>query len=87
MSDFERQLRDYRLTTVGIVYRMPDYPILLQTFLWQCLDLPPEFPRVGSFLGYWEEHIKAQIHQVEVTVGGRLVPVQFTYGGHEYTLH
>ena len=33
------QLRDYRLTTAEILYRLPDHPDILQTYIWQDLDL------------------------------------------------
>ena len=45
-TDFEQQLSGRRLTTAEVVYYMPDHPALLQRFLWQTLDLPPEFPRI-----------------------------------------
>ena len=38
------QLKDYRLTTAEILYCLPDHPALLQTYVWQDLDLAPEFP-------------------------------------------
>ena len=44
MTEFEKQLHNYRLTTAEILYHIPDYPELLQTFIWQVLDIHPEFP-------------------------------------------
>ncbi|MCB1539184.1 MAG: aspartate-semialdehyde dehydrogenase, partial [Alphaproteobacteria bacterium] len=38
MSDIELLLHDYRLTTAEIFYHMPDYPALLQTYVWQDYD-------------------------------------------------
>ncbi|MBN8898877.1 MAG: Usg family protein, partial [Rhodospirillales bacterium] len=38
------QLKDYRLTTAEILYRLPDHPQLLQTYVWQDLDLAPQYP-------------------------------------------
>jgi uncharacterized protein Usg len=52
MSDFSRQLEDYRLTTAEILYRMPDHPSVLQTFVWQDLDLAPRFPILQKFLDF-----------------------------------
>ena len=37
-NDFKRQLEHYRLTTAEILYRIPDHPQLLQSFIWQDLD-------------------------------------------------
>ena len=53
-SDFARILEGYSLTTAEILYRMPDHQALLQTFIWQELDLHPRFPRLRSFLDFWE---------------------------------
>jgi uncharacterized protein Usg len=54
MSDFERQLADYRITTAEILYRMPDHPMLLQTFIWQEHDIFPKFPELRKFLDFWQ---------------------------------
>lgn len=42
--DFVLQLEGYGLATAEILYRMPDHPGLLQTYLWQEYDLCPRFP-------------------------------------------
>jgi uncharacterized protein Usg len=42
-EDFIRQLQGYGLTTAKILYRMPDYPRVLQTYVWQQYDLAPTF--------------------------------------------
>ena len=42
VSEPKLQLRDYRLTTAEIIYHLPDHPALLQSFVWQNLDLAPE---------------------------------------------
>ena len=39
--DFKRQLQGYGLTTASILYGMPDHPSVLQTFVWQALDIAP----------------------------------------------
>ena len=53
MTDLERQLNGYRLTTAEITYRMPDHLDLLQTYVWQALDLAPNFPELRKFLKFW----------------------------------
>ena len=45
----ELQLLGYRLSTAEILYHMPDHPALLQTFLWQQMDLAPKFPKLHEF--------------------------------------
>src|SRR5438477_601962 len=43
--DFCAQLTGFSLTTAEILYRMPDHPSLLQSFIWQEYDVHPRFPR------------------------------------------
>jgi len=52
--DLLLELKGYRLTTAEIIYCLPDYPELLQTFIWQSLDISPDFPRLQTFLIFWE---------------------------------
>ena len=47
-QDFKRQLQGYGLTTAQILYRLPDHPSLLQTYVWQDYDLCPKFPGTQS---------------------------------------
>ena len=54
-DEFETQLKGGRLTTAEVLYYMPDHPKLLQSFMWQTLDIAPEYPRVHSFLDYWRK--------------------------------
>ena len=42
-DDFRKQVLGYGLTTAEILYRMPDHPSLLQTYVWQNYDLFPKF--------------------------------------------
>lgn len=65
-SETELLLRDYRLTTANIFYRFPDHPSLLQTYIWQELDLAPLFPELKKFLGFWEDELEGKIHSVDV---------------------
>jgi uncharacterized protein Usg len=74
MRDFERQLRDYRLTTAEIVYHLPDHPGLLQTFLWQHLDIAPRFPELHKFLDFWTRHIDGKLHSVRVAHAELITP-------------
>lgn len=72
MSHLELQLRNYRLTTAEILYHLPDHPDLLQAYVWQELDLSPEFPVLKRFLAFWERSIEGRLHSVRVC-GARLV--------------
>lgn len=61
-----RQLKNYRLTTAEILYHMPDHPQLLQTYIWQDLDLSPEFPVLRKFLDFWHRSLDGRLHSVRV---------------------
>jgi uncharacterized protein Usg len=75
-KDFERQLAGWRLTTAEVLYYMPDHPKLLQTFLWQTIDLAPDYPRIRKFLTYWRREIDAAIHSVRVGSSDELAPAR-----------
>ena len=49
-SALVKQLDGFDLTTAEIFYRMPDYPAILQTYVWQDWDMAPEFPVLEKFL-------------------------------------
>lgn len=56
----------YRLTTAEIIYHLPDHPGLLQTFVWQTMDIAPDFPALRAFLDFWERKIEGRLHSVTV---------------------
>ncbi len=56
----------YRLTTAEILYHLPDYPSLLQTYVWQDYDLAPKFPVLAKFLNFWEANLEGRLHSVKV---------------------
>ncbi len=64
--DFLLELQGYRLTTAEILYHLPDYPQLLQIFIWQNLDLSPDFPRLHAFLRFWQANLEGQLFSVKV---------------------
>jgi len=61
-----RQLNGYRLTTAEILYHLPDHPALLQSFVWQQLDIAPEYPVLRRFLDFWTHNIEGKLHSVKV---------------------
>lgn len=73
-KEFEARLGGARLLTAEVLYWMPDHPGLLQSFLWQTLDVAPRFPRLSLFLDHWRREVDAIIHQVLVSCGGDLGP-------------
>lgn len=63
-SDFERQLNGYGLTTAHILYRIPDFKSVLQTYVWQDYDLAPDFPEMHKFLSFWQAKLDGPLHSV-----------------------
>lgn len=61
-----KQLEGYRLMTAEILYHMPDYPDLLQSFVWQDLDMAPGYPVLHQFLDFWRRQIDGPLHSVRV---------------------
>lgn len=77
----------YRLATAEIVYRLPDYPALLQTYVWQDYDLPPAFPALSKFLTFWEKNLDGKLHSVRVTSANLIGPGKYRNVEHSLTLH
>ena len=73
-EEIQRRLEGWRLTTAEVLYYMPDHPKLLQSFVWQTLDLTPRYPRVHKFLDFWRAEIEAVIHSVRLASGEELAP-------------
>jgi len=69
-----RQLHDYRITTAEIVYHLPDHPNLLQTYIWQELDIAPRYPVLRKFLDFWTREIEGSLHSVRVASTGMIKP-------------
>lgn len=67
------QLQDWRLTTAEILYHLPDHPAVLQSYIWQEMDLAPAYPSLHKFLGFWTREIEGRLHSVRVAQGGPLV--------------
>ncbi|MCA3245392.1 MAG: usg protein [Tagaea sp.] len=87
MSDLAKQLADYRLTTAEILYRLPDHPAVLQSYIWQDLDLAPRFPVLRKFLDFWEREIEGKLYQVRVASTEIIRPATFQANATLLTLH
>ena len=87
MRDFELMTAGYGLTLVRVTYPLPDFPSILQEFVWQEYDLYPQFPRVRQFLNYWEREIEVPIRRVELTHQRLIQPSEFRMVDHELRLH
>ncbi len=87
MAQLDLMLKGYRLTTAEILYHMPDHPKLLQTFIWQELDMAPKFPVLSKFLTFWEKNLDGRLHSVRVGTCGILCPLDIRHVGHEISVH
>ena len=84
--DFTKQLEGYGLTTAEILYRLPDHPSLLQSYIWQDYDLFPEFPCLRKFLDFWTRSLEGPLFKVMVGHNRLIRPAELRALS-EYKLH
>ena len=88
MRHLRLQLVDgYRLTTAEILYHLPDHPRLLQSFVWQELDIAPRFPVLRRFLDFWTHNLDGKLHSVKVAQAPLLVPSRLSHAQVSFSLH
>ena len=75
-QDFRKQVEGYGLTTANILYRRPDHPWLLQSYVWQSYDLYPDFPELQGFLEFWQKSLEGVLHSVTVAHSHLIEPVE-----------
>lgn len=86
-TQLQRQLQGWSLTTAEIMYRMPDYRDLLQTFIWQDYDLAPQFPRLIKFLDFWSRNLDGPLASVRVAHRAIVGPAEIRLFGDEWRMH
>ena len=86
-EDFLRQLAGWGLTTAEILYRMPDHPAFLQSYVWQDYDLHPRFPKLKAFLDFWTARLEGKLYKVTVAHSGLIRPAELKLVGAELKLH
>ncbi len=86
-DDFRRQLEGYGLTTAEILYRLPDHPKFLQSFVWQEYDLFPKFPTLSRFLDFWMRELAGPVHSVRVAHARLIKPSEFRTVNGEFRLN
>ena len=87
MSTLQLRLTGYRLTTAEILYHLPDHPVMLQSFIWQDLDVAPRFPVLNKFLRFWETSIEGRLHSVRVASRGIISDAELKLVGSEFSLN
>ena len=85
--DLLLELQGYRLTTAEILYHLPDYPQLLQTFIWQNFDISPDFPQLHVFLRFWQANLEGQIFSVKVAQREAFARYELRFAKEEFNLH
>lgn len=86
-EDFKAQLAGFSLTTAEIIYRLPDYPALLQSYIWQEYDVAPRFPKLKSFLDFWTAKLDGKLYKVTVAHAQLIRPAELRLVDAEFKLH
>src|SRR6201985_863849 len=86
-EDFRKQVLGYGLTTAEILYRMPDHPSLLQTYVWQNYDLFPKFPALRDFLEFWQTKLEGPLYKVTVAHSKLIKPAELRTVDGVFRLH
>ncbi len=85
--DFCRMIDGYGLTTANILYRLPDYPAIVQSYVWQEYDLHPDFPELHKFLDFWSRSLDGKLHSVLVAHARLIRPAEISMVDAEFRLH
>ena len=86
-SSFRAQLAGFSLTTAEILYRLPDHPSLLQSYIWQDYDEHPRFPRLRTFLDFWSRNLDGKLFRVRVAHRKLITPAELRMVGGEFRVH
>lgn len=86
-QEFIRQLEGYGLTTANIYYRIPDFPHLLQNYIWQEYDLAPRFPELKKFLDFWHTRLDGKLHTVTVAHSKLIKPSEINFADGVFNIH
>ena len=86
-EDFRKQVEGYGLTTAKILYRLPDYPRFLQTYVWQNYDLFPQFPELTKFLEFWKRELEGPLFSVTVAHSRLIKPSELRAVDGIFRLH
>ena len=86
-QDFMKMVRGYGLTTAEIHYRMPDFPSLLQLYIWQDYDTAPTFPTLLGFLDHWQRKLDGPLHSVRIAHQRLIKPSEWRCVDGVITIH
>ena len=80
-------MKGYGLTTAEILYRMPDHPHLLQSYVWQDYDITPKFPVLIGFIDFWKTRLEGPLHSVRYTHRKLISPSEWRRVDGEFLLN
>lgn len=84
---FTDMMAGYSLTTAEILYRMPDHPALIQSYIWQDYDQHPRFPKLKEFLEFWGRELEGKLFKVLVAHTKLIRPAELRLVSAEMKLH
>jgi len=64
-TETELMLKGYGLTTAQMFFRLPDFPSVLNVFIWQDYDLAPDYDKLLNFISFWHDTIEGPLHSVQ----------------------
>ncbi|WP_166415542.1 usg protein [Cochlodiniinecator piscidefendens] len=86
-SETELVLKGYGLTTAEMYYHMPDYPHVLNSFIWQEYDLAPDHEKLFEFIEFWHDEIEGLLHSVRFTHRKLIRPGEWRNVVGEFIVH
>lgn len=86
-SETELMLKGYGLTTAEIIYYLPDYTHVLNSYIWQEYDLAPDHPKLFEFMEFWQNEIDGLVHSVRFSHRKQISPGEWRNQVGEFTLH
>ena len=84
---FLHQIEGFSLAMAEILYRFPDHPKLLQSYIWQDYDLAPRFPKLNDFLDFWAANLDGALYRIRVVHRRLLAPAEFSFVAGELRLN
>ena len=86
-QSFSKQLKGFSLTTAEIIYHLPDYPSLLQSYVWQDYDQHPKFPKLHGFLDFWAENLDGRLFKIRVAHRKLISPAELRVVDGEFSIN
>ena len=86
-SETELMLQGYGLTTAEMYYHMPDFPHVLNSYIWQEYDLAPDMPKLFEFVEFWQYEIEGALHSVRYCHRKLIAPGEWRNVVGEFNIH